>query len=223
MKKVILLLLLTVSFLITFSQHTQKKEPTKPKFFLTAGYGLAGSFFVTGVSEFNPSPQSKTFAKNNFIGNGQNIALGLRLKKGYQFNLGLTYQHFTRHIKTTEQYNNLQVYFDHDIHHRDYIWYASVNKNLTSLAKKSQFNAGLGIYYIVALDQAIELYTGYVLDYEKVWKGSYNGEAGVFAEFAYEYKFQPRVNLGIKTQFYYTATAAYAESVTLYPYIRILF
>jgi len=48
-------------------------------------------------------------------------------------------------------------------------------------------------------------------------------EAEVLFESGYEFKFQPKVHLGIKTQFYYTVSTSTAESITLVPYIHLLF
>jgi hypothetical protein len=69
----------------------------------------------------------------------------------------------------------------------------------------------------------VEIFPGFVGDVEPEYKDSHSEEGGAFIEFAYEYKFQPKVNIGVKTQFYYTITAAYAESITLFPYIKLNF
>lgn len=204
-----------------FSQSdSSKKQPTN-KFFITAGYGIAGSFFVNSYEEFSPMPQSRVFQKKNFIGAAQNVAVGLSLKKNWEVRLGLNYQHFTKWINSVDTLNGVQVVFDNDIHHRDYMWFGAVDKKLNS--EKNIFLFGLGAYYLVSKTQTVEIYTRNVISREQIWKGSYNGELGVFAEFAYEYKFQPKVNIGLKTQFYYTLTAAYAESFTLFPFIKISF
>ena len=213
-------LLCLLHFNTCFSQSDSKhNQPTK--FFITAGYGIAGSFFVNSYEEFSPMPQSRIFQKKNFIGAAQNVALGLSLKKNWEVRLGLNYQHFTKWINSVDTLNGVQVVFDHDIHHRDYMWFAAADKKLN--ADHSLFLFGLGAYYLVSKTQTIGIYTRNVVSREQIWKGLDNGELGLFAEFAYEYKFQPKVNFGIKTQFYYTLTAAYAESFTLFPYIKIGF
>jgi hypothetical protein len=191
------------------------------KFFISAGFGLAGSFFVRSYVESSPISQNKVFEKKKFVGTAQNGAIGFCFKKDWEVRAGINYQHFTRWVNSRDTLNNIQVIFNNDIHHRDYMWYGAADRKLD--LKKNRFVVGLGLYYLVSKTQTVEIYPGYVISDEQIWKGSYNGELGVVTEVAYEYKFQPKVNIGLKGQFYYTITAAYAESVTLFPYIKILF
>jgi hypothetical protein len=218
MKRCIFLILVV---LISAESQSQNFENRNPKFFLSAGYGLAGSFFVRSYDELSPISQNKVFEKKKFVGVAQNASIGYSFKKNWEARAGINYQHFTRSVKSKDTLNNIQIIFNNDIHHRDYMWYGAADKKLNS--KKNSFLVGLGLYYLVSKIQTIEIYPGYVISNEKIWKGSYNGELGVLTEFAYEYKFQPKVNIGLKSQFYYTITAAYAESVTLLPYVKIIF
>lgn len=201
--------------------YSQNRDEKKNKFFIAPGYGFAGSFFVRSYEEFAPLPDYKAFYKKHFIGSSQNMAFGLTIKNVWEIKAGINYQHFTRKVNARDVLNGVQIIFNHDIHHRDYMWYAAADRKINS--KNDLFLFGLGAYYLVSKTQSIEIYTQNVISNEQVWKGSYNGELGLFGEFGYEYKFQPKVNLGIKSQFYFTATAGYAESVTLFPYIKILF
>jgi hypothetical protein len=215
----IILLLLSAQ---TFSQNTKNNEK---RFFLSGGYGLAGSFFVRSYQEWAPSPGYRAFFKKNFIGTAQNIALGVAFKKKYELRVGLNFQHFTRQIELKNTTNNVTIDLDHTIHHRDYMWFGSVDKNFPK--GNHIFSFGLGIYYLRPKQEEVELFSGsnssLFTNIERDYNNSRLEEAGAFIEAAYEYRFQPKVNLGIKTQFYYTISAGYAESITLIPYVKILF
>lgn len=219
MKQIIITNLFLFSFFNVFSQDTARQ---KVKFFIEGGFGAAGSFAVIDYSDFSPIQGTKVFVKKRFLGSAQNISAGLTLKNNWEVRGGLNYQHFTKWVKSVDTLRNaVEVYIDRDIQHRDYMWYASGAKKIR--LKRNYLSAGIGLYYLVSKVQRIEIYPGYVIDKEKIWKGAYDGEGGLFAEFGYEYRFQPKVSLGLKSQFYYTLSLVYPESVTLYPYVKILF
>jgi hypothetical protein len=100
---------------------------------------------------------------------------------------------------------------------------------LASLAKKFDHKnyilaSGVGLYYLLPKQEEVEIfYPNYFANIERDQKNSNLNEGGIFIELAYEYKFQPKVNIGLKSQFYYTLTGGYAESVALFPYVKILF
>lgn len=218
MKYIYLILSITSSLYINFCA-AQTKEKASSKFFLSTGYGLAGSFFVRSYQESLPFPSSgyKAFFKKNFIGNAQNIAFGIHLKKKIDLKVGLNFQHFTRQINSKDTLSGVLIYLDHTIHHRNYIWYASINKKYPK--REHQFSWGLGLYYIRSQQEEVEISPPRF--YQNLERNL--EEAGSFIELAYEYKFQPKVNIGIKTQFYYTISTGEPESVTLFPFIKINF
>jgi len=216
-QKTIQSLLLVLAMSICFESRAQDNH-----FFVSAGYGLAGSFFVRSYTEFSPSPGAKTFFKKRFLGVSQDAAVGINLKKNWEIRAGINYQHFTRRIETIDTLrNSFIVSLNHDIHHRNYMWFASTAKQL--MHKNHSLGLGLGLYYLLPKQEEVEITSAYFENFERDQKHNGLNELGTFAEFSYEYKFQPRVNIGVKTQFYYTITAAYAESVTLFPYVKILF
>src|SRR5690606_22417566 len=205
--------------LIVFALNAQTSN--EGKFFITAGYGLAGSFFVRSYHEFAPIPNNKIFQKKNFVGNAQNFAVGYNLKNNWHINVGINFQHSTRRIKSLDTLGNLILRLDHTIHHRDYMWFGSVNKNIER--KKNNFLFGMGLYYLRPKQEEVVIYPNFVQNRERDFQTSKLEEGGAFIEFAYEYKFQPKVNLGLKSQFYHTITSGEATSVTLFPYIKISF
>ena len=221
MKSLLTLLIFLILFRNCFSQTTPEQGQPVNKFYIIAGYGVAGSFFVRSYDEFNPLPDNAVFYKKNFIGVAQNIGVGINLKNNYQIQFGFNFQHFTRHINVEQTLGNVFIYLDHTIHHRDYIWYGGLNKGIGT--KKHFISPGLGIYYLRPKQEEVEIYSRYFSNVERGFKKFNLEEGGVYAELAYEYKFQPRVNIGVKSQFYYTITAGYAESITLFPYVKILF
>lgn len=208
--------------LAIFSLLVASQAGAQNRFFINAGYGLAGSFFVRSYDEFNPLQGSKVFYKKHFAGVAQNAAIGLHLKKNWDVKAGINYQHFTRKIQSLDTINYIVVNFDHDIHHRDYMWYSSVSKSIDT--RKHFWGFGLGLYYLLPKQEEVEIVKPvYIASVERNQKNSRLNEAGSFAEVFYEYRFQPKVNLGIRGQFYYTVSAGYAESVTLFPFVKISF
>lgn len=207
--------------IVMYSQniYCQQKQ-SKQKFFITTGYGLAGSFFVRSYDEFIPASRYKSFEKKDFLGSAQNIGIGVSLKKNYQFVLGLNFQHFTRSIKSKDTLGYVEISFDNTIHHRDYIWFAGITKKFEQ--KNQILSPGIGIFYSRSKQEEVQIiYPNSYLFQERNFKNSRLEEAGVYAELAYEYKFQTKVNLGIKTQFYFTISTGSPESLTLFPFIRI--
>lgn len=218
--KILYLITFLLCTIPAFSQISDQQEK-KSKFFVTAGYGLAGSFFVRSYDEFAPFQRYKTFYKKSFVGVAQNIAVGINLKKNYTLKAGLNYEHFTRKVKSNDTINGVNIKLDHTIDHRNYMWFGGVNKLYQN--KKHIFSPGLGLYYLRPVQEEVEVYyPNYVGDVERNFKNSSLEEAGVFGELEYEYIFQSKVHLGIKTQFYYTASSGEAESIALYPFIRIM-
>jgi hypothetical protein len=211
--------------LLLYFDHSQAQQiEKKSKFFLTAGYGLAGSFFVRSYQETLPFPSApyRAFFKKNFIGNALNSALGMRLGKRYELKAGINYQHFTRHVKATDTIVGVVISLNTTIHHRDYMYFVSVHRLYEK--RKHLIFTGLGIYYLNPRQETIEYGYG-IPNFVSISepRGKYLEEGGVLADVAYEYKFQPKVNLGIRTQFYYTASADILESFTLFPFIKINF
>lgn len=215
----LILLSCTYSFSQDMSKHSSKIS-------LSLGYGFAGSFTVNDYVESLPFPAYNygKFAKKNFLGNSQQINISFRLSKNYELNAGLQYQHFTRRVKATDTLSNVVVYLDNTIHERNYIYSANLTRVFER--KKGLYSAGLGLYYIRPVSESIEFGTGipnFFSNYEARYSNSRSEEGGTFIQLGYEYKFQPKVNIGVKTQFYYTISTASAESITLFPYIKLLF
>lgn len=223
--KCILMLIVFTSFATSngYSQMLNKKEK-QHRVSINAGYGLAGSFFVRSLPESLPFPTRDytAFTKKRFLGSAQNFAIGYKLNKRYEIKAGINFQHFTRQVKATDTVQSVVIYLDKPIHHRDFMYFGSVNRMFEK--KKTILATGLGLYYLRTPDERIEYGAGrpsVFIDREYDYQNSNEEEGGAFIEFSYEYKFQPRVNVGIKSQFYYTISTAEAESITLFPYIKI--
>lgn len=221
-QKIIFLLFLNTLLFHNKCEAQQKQQ----KFSISAGYGLAGSFFVSQYVESLPFPSNNygNFSKKNFIGSSQEFSIGYRLNKNYELNAGIDFQHFERRVKASDTLASVNIYIDKTLQERNYIYFANLSRVFER--KKDLFHAGLGLYYIRYRSESIEYGTGipnFYSNYEARYDNSKEEEGGAFVELAYEYKFQPRVNIGIKTQFYYTISIASAESITLFPYVKILF
>lgn len=205
------------------SQNIDKRES---RLSFSFGYGASGGFSATGYFETPPFPtaQYRDFSRKNFIGNAKEFNIGYRLNKAYELNAGLSLQSFTRRVRAMDTLSTVVVRIDNTIHDRNSIFYATLCRLFES--QNSIIRFGLGIYYIRPKSESIEYGLGiptFFSNYEARYDNSRFEEAGSLVEAAYEYKFQPKVNIGIKTQFFYTISAGYSESVTLLPYIKILF
>lgn len=218
MKHIIIVYLLFYPFVTVFGQDSTKER--KNSFFLSYGNGLGGSFFSSTYPEFTPIPQSRYYYNKKFIGQTQDITLGFRTKNNWLFRVGLNYQSFSKKVSFTDTLaGNTIVYVNHSIRDRNFMYCGAIGKEVVK--KKHRYSFGLGTYYLESYSHRIEVYSSRLIDNDNPSKGIYDGEAGLLSEAAYEYQFQPKVSIGIKGQFYYTATAVYAESITLFPYISI--
>ena len=193
---------------------------------MSVGYGVSGSFFVIDLPETLPFQGNNyhQFSKKKFIGNSQNLSIGYRLNKNNTLNIGINYQHFSKAIKSNDILSNVNIYIDNTIHHRDYMYFINWQKSIER--KNHLLIGGAGIYYLRSKDQTIEYGIGIPNFFslrESNFKNSNEEEGGAFAELGYEYKFQQKVNLGIKSQFYFTISTGEPESIALLPYIKICF
>lgn len=205
MKHKILLICIVFST-VAFSQS----KLIEKKFSLTSGYGAAGSFFV----------RLRDYAyKKNFLGTNLNFALGYKIGKKSEMELRYTREEFSKRLIFS---NNINIFVNSNIRHINNFFELIYDRKLVE-KHKSILKAGLGIYYLRAQQEEVDVGTGGI-DWEER-NVKYNGleDAGALIEAAYEWKFQPRVNIGIRTQFYYTISAGNAESITFYPYIKISF
>lgn len=205
------------------SQNVNKKES---KLSFSFGYGASGGFSATDYSEILPFPSAQygNFSKKNFIGSVREFTIGYRLGKKYELNAGLNLQNFTRRVNVMDTLSTVVIRIDNTIHDRNSIFYSTMSRLFES--QKNIVRIGLGVYYIRPKSESIEYGLGipnFISNYEARYDNSRVEEAGALIEAAYEYKFQPKAYIGFKSQFFYTLSAGYTESITLLPYIKILF
>jgi len=219
--KALILLIISLSFSIICTAQTKEAKPSR--FFLSAGYGLAGSFFVRSYDEALPFPSSdyKAFFKKKFIGVSNELLIGIHLKKNIDLKFGLQYQRFSRHVQVEDTLSGVGLSLDHQIYHVDNIWFGGINKSY--IRKRSLLSFGGGLFYIRPQQQEVEIFTNFVIDRERNYKNSKLNDGGAFAELAYEYKFQPKVNLGMKSQVYFILSGSYFNSAALFPFIKLDF
>jgi len=193
------------------------------RFFLSTGYGLGGSLFSTSYDEATPSDSLgySAFLNKKFIGAAQEIAVGVHLKRNVDIKLGYNRQRFTRHVHVEDTLRGVGLILDHRIQDVDNNWFIGMDKNY--IKKSFQLFWGAGLYLLSSQQHTVEIYPAYLIDRENVMKGSYNAELGAYAEFDYEYKFQPKVNIGVKGQFFWIVSGSYPESVALFPFIELNF
>ncbi len=203
--------------------QAQTKEAKPSKFFLSAGYGLAGSFFVRSYDEALPFPSSeyKAFFKKKFIGVSNVLLIGIHLKKNVDIKFGYQYQRFSRYVQVEDTLNGVILSLDHQIYHNDNIWCGGINKNY--IRKKSLLSWGGGLFYVRPQQQEVEIFSRIIIDRERNHKNSRLNDGGVYGELAYEYKFQPKVNIGMKSQGFFILSGSYFNSVALFPFIKLNF
>ena len=85
--------------------------------------------------------------------------------------------------------------------------------------KNNQFVFGFGLFFIRPSQQEVEIYPNFYINRER----RKLDDLGAYAELGYEYRFQPKVNLGIKGQFFWIVSGSYPESAALLPYIKLNF
>lgn len=199
----------------------QTKEAKLPKFFLSAGYGLAGSFFVRSYDEALPFPSAeyRAFFKKKFIGVSNVLLIGMHLKKNIDIKFGYQYQRFSRRVQVEDTLSGVILSLDHRIHHIDNIWLGGINKNY--IRKKSLLSWGGGLFYIRPQQQEVEIFANAIIDTERNQKNSRLNDGGAYGELTYEYKFQPKVNIGIKSQVYFILSGSYFNSIALFPFVTL--
>jgi hypothetical protein len=190
----------------------------KNKLSVQFGYGTAGSFFVRSYEE-NQLPTIKSFYKKKFIGTNINFGVKYIVAKKSDLSLNFTRQAFARKIFYS---NNSDIYVDAIIRHFNNIFEFLYSRKLMDKTK-SVFYTGIGVYYFTMQQEEVDVGPGGIIWEERNFKNSMLEEGGILIEASYEYKFQPKVNIGIKTQFYYTISTGEPESITLCPYVRIFF
>lgn len=202
----------------------QLTMPNKNKITFSAGYGLAASFFVNSYSEAPIfGPDDVYFFNKKINGSVGTFDIGWNFKRNYSLHFGFNRQHFTKAIQYNTMMNNVVLMLDREIYHKDNIYTLSLLKRFRST--KGSFQGGLGIYYLRSEQNEIEILKSMqaYLDTERAVAGYGLEEGGAMAEIGYDYYFQPKVAIGIKSAFYFTITTGEAESVILLPYIRLIF
>ena len=209
-------------FFFSINAFSQKTE-TEKKFSLNAGYGLAGGFFASSYEDHQLG--SIEYLNKNFVGTNLFVEVEMKLKRNNSLALHYSRQIFSKAVFYENSVGINHVIIDTKIRDVNNIIGLSFNKFFTK--NKNSLSVGVGPYYLAPLTGKVfiaENSTGItVIVEESDPKDSYSAEAGAFVDFSYNYQFQPRVEIGVKSQFYYTISGNYAESITLFPYVKIKF
>lgn len=135
--------------------------------------------------------------------------------------MGFNRQRFTRKVYINDTLSGVGLFLDNRIQHVDNIWFGGIAKNYNR--GKMQFSWGAGLFMVTPQQQTVEVYSNFIIDREDNAKNSRLNEGGTYGELAYEYKFQPKVNIGIKGQVWFILSGSYFESVALFPFIKLNF
>jgi hypothetical protein len=211
------LLVLCLAFSILSS--AQQKQ----RFFTSFGFGPAGSFFATSYVERPfPSQYPAFYFNKNFIGRTFFVGLGKEMKKNYSLQLRYSNQQFLKKLDLVDTLaGGFEFIYYGRIRHVNHLYELTLDKNVVK-SSTTNLKLGLGVYYIQPIQGELSIFRDGVV-YRERDMDEYNlEELGGLAEVAFEYKFQPRVNIGLKSQFYYTLTAPDPESITLVPYVKIM-
>lgn len=143
------------------------------------------------------------------------------MKKNIDIKFGYQYQRFSRHVQVEDTLSGVGLSLDHQIYHINNIWSGGINKSY--IRKKSLLSWGGGLFYIRPEQEEVEIFSNFIIDRERNQKNSRLNDGGAFAELAYEYKFQPKVDIGIKGQVWFILSGSYFDSVALFPFIKLNF
>jgi len=211
-----------IFFFFSFNTFSQKTE-TEKRFSLNAGFGLAGGIFASSYEDHQYG--SIEYLNKNFVGTNLFVEVEMKMKRNYSLALHYSRQVFSKSVYYENTIGINHVRIDTKIRDVNNIFGLSLNKSFTK--NKNSLSIGLGPYYLTPLSGKVfiaEHSTGItVIVEESDPNDGYSGEAGAFVDFSYNYQFQPRVEIGVKSQFYYTISGNYAESITLFPYVKIKF
>ena len=189
---------------------------------LSAGYGLAGSFFVRSYSEIPDLPGDLKFFKKQFPGTMQELELGFNLPKNYSIRAGFSRQQFSRKIKYTGMLSDWEINLDRRIYHVDHFYFLGLQKAFKH--NQHQWAPLLGVYYIRSFQNEILIRFAFrtYVDEERNFANNKLEEAGVMGGLSYELRFQPKVALGLRSRFYFTVSTGEPESISLVPYVKFI-
>lgn len=214
-------LFLILFCILSIVSNAQKKN----SFFTSFGFGPAGTFFATTYNEQPfPSRYPRYIYNKKFVGRAFFFAVGKEMNNHFSIQLRYSNQHFAKKINVIDTLPSSGVYFRYygRIRHVNHLFELFADKEI-SVQKTSSLKFGLGLYYVSPTQGELEIYPNIIV-FDERDKAKYNlEELGALGELAYEYKFQPKVSIGLKSQFYYTISAPGPESITLLPYIKINF
>lgn len=224
-KKYYLLICLMILYCICHAQRDHRS-----RFDLSLGYGAAGSFFVRSYDEKVIYPDDVKIYRKDFIGSNMSLDAGMHLKNGYALRLGFNRQQFSRKITYNGNFDLWKFELDRKIYHIDNFFSLFIDKRWTMQYKNGErlrhsLLAGSGIYYLRSNQHEIDIQYSRreYIDVGRNYRNSKLEEAGIFITMGYEYLYQPKVSIGINGRFNYTVSTGEPESISLTPYIKILF
>lgn len=189
-------------------------------FSLEASYGVAGSFFVRSYEESNDPVLGGSYYNKNFIGSHMHMSLAYDLSKNSAIGIGYTRQQFAKRIIFS---NGSNIFVNAKIRHINNIWELKYGKSLFPFKGNSVLIGGIGVYYLRPQQEEVDVTSSGILWEERDYKYFRLEEAGVFVELKFEHSFQDKVEIGLKSNFYFTITSTNAESISISPYIKISF
>jgi hypothetical protein len=205
MRHSILAVLLICVLLETNAQKNQR-------FSIELNYGLNGNFFVRSYDETAP-PSVKFFYKKKFVGQIGGLEIKYRLTP--VSTIGLAYASSTnkREINYQNGINATILYFD--ISHINHFYQLVYERAFSKRNNALNFNGG--IFYLRMKQQEVEVSPAGVLFEERDFRHYNLEEGGVFAGLHYSKYIDKKLELGIRSRFYFLISTGEPEAITLTP------
>lgn len=199
--------------LLTSKLYAQDKQK---RIFFQGSNGIAGTIFGRTYPETLPETVLgyKAYVNMRFLGTAQDYSLGFHVNKKVDLSVGYNRQRFTRWVKAEGRTGGVKFLVRKKIQQVENSIYAGASRKYQN--GNNTFSWGGGAGYIISQMQRVEIYPGAYLDEE------YNARDLIaFAEMGYAYRFQKKVDIGIKGQVWWILSGSYFNSVSLMPYVRL--
>jgi hypothetical protein len=203
--RILVTTILALTTLPSFAQH-------KYKLSVEANYGLQGNFFVRSYDEYAPGGV-KRFLNKNFVGTIGGVELKYNTSEHASLNLAYSQSVNKREINFNNGSGDIVSHFN--IRHINNFFQLSYETIVSKNAKWFRVNAG--VYYLRSRQQEIDASQRDLSIEERDYKSNGLEEGGVFLGLNLTKKIDTKLDLGLRSNVYFTVSTGAFEAVTLTP------
>jgi hypothetical protein len=182
------------------------------KFSIGVNYGLQGNFFVRSYDEYAPGGV-KRFLNKNFVGTIGGVELKYNTSEHASLNLAYSQSVNKREINFNNGSGDIVSHFN--IRHINNFFQLSYETIVSKNAKWFRVNAG--VYYLRSRQQEIDASQRDLSIEERDYKSNGLEEGGVFLGLNLTKKIDTKLDLGLRSNIYFTVSTGAFEAVTLTP------